>query len=228
MSLLLLFNQSEASAGRNANINVTLANSIIAATSAVAITGAFAATLQNSTFSATATATQPGLTSSMAITLYNSILVANADVEIKATIASVLANSTFAAQAFVADFTGLMPSPNRTYLASATSTETENENFSVSSSGKIVYNKPKDPSETLDISLDWTSVLNDIGDTVSSSSVSVNYADKVVDATVGKVQTCFIANGILGETAEIEFIMSTNSTPPRTFVKKLHVKIKES
>lgn len=102
------------------------------------------------------------------------------------------------------------------------------QNYTVSSSGKITFNDPVDPSDVLDFTYDWTNTLTPIGDAIASASAIVTGATKDSVSVTGMKQTVWISAAQLAAgSVAIEYTINTTNTPSRTFQRTLYVKVKE-
>jgi len=95
--------------------------------------------------------------------------------------------------------------------------------------GKYVIDK--DPSATLDYSLDWTEYLEDLGDSIASATVVADPLLTVVNVSHDlQTVTAWISGGAGSSSTaalQVTFRITTNHTPPRVDDRSIYLKIKE-
>ena len=83
----------------------------------------------------------------------------------------------------------------------------------------------KDPSDIVDYTLDYTSLLQSDG----IASITVTGKNITIDSSSfsGKVVTIFISGGTEGNTGVVTTTIVTTSATPRTFERSFRVRIEE-
>ena len=95
--------------------------------------------------------------------------------------------------------------------------------YTVSASGKITFDQPKDPSNVCDYAYDWTAFLGT--DSAVTSAVVVTGATKVQESLVGNKSIVRVSGGTTGVTFSMQFTVTT--TAGCTYQRTLYAKIKE-
>lgn len=83
----------------------------------------------------------------------------------------------------------------------------------------------KDPSATLDYTLDWTDWLADVSDTISSHAVTVNGITKGSTVNSSTRVTAWISGGVAGQQPSATFQITTAGG--RTDERTIYFNIKE-
>lgn len=110
--------------------------------------------------------------------------------------------------------TGFTPSAVRTIKAKADSLSFEGGRFWNLTNPLRPIGR-KDPDSTIDITMDWTDVLADIGDTIALASFILDGLSNVATRAEGALTTVFVTGGPLVGQVSITFRITTASVPPR-------------
>ena len=88
----------------------------------------------------------------------------------------------------------------------------------------FVLPKPKDPGDVFDIACSFSGLLQ--SDTISTATVTATNATIDSSSVTGNVVTFFISGGTDCTLAEIKITIVTANVTARTFVRRVHMKIK--
>lgn len=85
----------------------------------------------------------------------------------------------------------------------------------------------KDPDSIIDITLDWSDVLDDITDTIAGIDWTVKNATSTGSYPSGALTTLFVAGGTVSTLIEITATMTSASNPPRKEDRTVYLKVEQ-